>query len=205
MHLVEAVIGLLEELLQAFKTAGLQVRLICVLVSDECAPGGTGWLSAPLLTCLPIRTLPPSTSPTLKISLESDFCAHCTPDGPPSSPHLHAHPSLLLPSAPALSRPLCKEYPITLLLLKALKGLLHTPPHSFPLHLPSALNSGHLFKSTPAGSAVGRPLPWSFFAWLMPTHRLCPFPDHPQLPKCSDPSCSHGTLISPSQHLYLSL
>lgn len=192
MHLVEAVIGLLEELLQAFKTAGLQVRLICVLVSDECAPGGTGWLSAPLLTCLPIRTLPPSTSPTLKISLESDFCAHCTPDGPPSSPHLHAHPSLLLPSAPALSRLLCKEYPITLLLLKALKGLLHTPPHSFPLHLPSALNSGHLFKSTPAGSAVGDPCPGLSSPGLCPHIGYAPSLTIPNSPNALTPLVPMG-------------
>lgn len=100
VHLVEAVVGLLEELLQALKAARLQVRLIRVLVPDERAPGGAGELPAPLLTCPPIRTLP-SASSTLKISRESRFCTHCNPDGPPSSPRLHAHPSLPLPSAPS--------------------------------------------------------------------------------------------------------
>lgn len=42
VHLVEAVVCLLQELLQALEAACLQVRLIGVLVPNEGAPGGTG-------------------------------------------------------------------------------------------------------------------------------------------------------------------
>lgn len=59
-------------------------------MTAACPP--THWLTG--------RTLP-SASPTPRISLTSHFCAHCTPDGPPSSPYLHARPPILFPPAPS--------------------------------------------------------------------------------------------------------
>ena len=156
VHLMEAVVCLLQELLQALEAARLQVRLVCVLVPDERAPGGMGQLSCP-----PARQVAPSLCLSSPKSLPQTplLCwatALCTAARPPP---VLPPPAIQPPhSSPELLQGSCSPS-----LASALKSQL-LPPLLAPF--PSALNSLLLVQLPEALSQVR--------ARLVPLHASVP-------------------------------